>query len=282
MKKLEGKVALVTGVSSRMSMGHAVALRLANEGADIVVVDKYKVPRSGSAADKDWGGMDSVVAEIGSTGRKALPILADINNGQEVDKAVAEAVEKMGKIDIMVHCAAIRGPMGVELTDLSESEWRSVIAVNLTGSFLISTAVARSMKARDEGGKMVLIASLAGNRAVPGSGSYAASKWGVIGLAKTLALELAKHKIYVNAINPGHFPTNLRDDTYIKLAKEEGITPDEARARFDQRAIKTIPIGRIGDTKDIADLALFLVSDQSDYITGQAIDICGGVGLVQG
>jgi NAD(P)-dependent dehydrogenase (short-subunit alcohol dehydrogenase family) len=282
MKKLEGKVALVTGVANKMSMGHAVALRLANEGADVVVVDKYKLPRSASAADKGWGGLDSVVAEIKATGRKAMAVLADINNEQEVDKAVAEAEKKLGKIDILVHCAAIRGPMGVQLLDLPESDWRTVIDVNLTGSFLVSKAVARSMRARGKGGKIVLIASLAGNRGVPGSGAYSASKWGVIGLTKTLAMELAKDKIYVNAINPGHFPTNLRDDTYIEWAKREGITPDEARAKFDQQAVKKVPLGRIGDTKDIADLVVFLVSDQSDYIVGQAIDICGGVGLVQG
>ena len=281
MKKLEGKVALVTGVANRLSMGHAVALRLANEGADVAVVDKYKVPRSGSAADKDWGGLDSVAAEIKSTGRKTLAVLADINNSQEVDKAVAEVEKKLGKIDILVHCAAIRGPMGVDIADLSESVWRTVIDVNLTGSFLIAKAVARSMRARGKGGKMVLISSLAGNRGVPGNGAYSASKWGVIGLAKSMAIELAKYKIYVNVINPGTFPTNLRDDFYIEWAKKEGITPDEAKEKHNEQMVKRIPLGRIGDTKDIADLVVFLVSDQSDYIVGQAIDICGGWGLMQ-
>jgi NAD(P)-dependent dehydrogenase (short-subunit alcohol dehydrogenase family) len=282
MQKFEGKVAVVTGVANKLSMGHAVALRLANEGADVAVIDKYKVPRSGSAADEGWGGLDSVAAEIESTGRKALAILADINNGQEMDKAVAEAEEKLGKIDILVHCAAIRGPMGVDIADLSESVWRTVIDVNLNGSFLIAKAVARSMKAGGKGGKIVLISSLAGNRGVPGNGAYAASKWGVIGLAKSMAIELAKDKIYVNVINPGTFPTNLRDDFYIEWAKREGITPDEAKEKHNEQFVKRVPLGRIGETKEIADLVVFLVSDQSDYIVGQAIDICGGWGLVQG
>jgi len=281
MKIFEGKVALVTGVANKQSMGHAVALRLAKEGADVALVDRYKVPRSSSAADEGWGGLDSVATEVESTGRKALVVLADITNSQEVDKAVAETVGKMGKIDIMVNCAAIRGPVTTQLADLSESDWRTIIDVNLTGAFLTAQVVARSMITRGEGGKIVLISSLAGNRGVPGSGAYCASKWGVIGLMKTLAMEVAKDKIYVNAINPGTFPTNLRDDFYIEWAKAEGITPDEAKEKHNKQMVKKIPLGRIGDTKDIVDLVVFLVSDQSDYIVGQAIDICGGWGLVQ-
>jgi NAD(P)-dependent dehydrogenase (short-subunit alcohol dehydrogenase family) len=172
--------------------------------------------------------------------------------------------------------------MTTHLVNLSEGDWRTVLDVNLTGSFFISTAVAKSMVARGNGGKIVLISSLAGNRGVPGSGAYCASKWGVIGLAKTLALELAKYKINVNALNPGSFGTQLRDENYAQLAEAEGIPLNEFRERFDKQMIGRVPLGRMGTTEDIADLVLFLVSEHSSYITGQAIDICGGWGQVQG
>ena len=282
MNSLKGKVALVTGVAAKRGMGHGVALRLAGEGADVVVVDKYAAPRSLFPGDEGWGGLNEVVAEVESLGSKGLAVVADISNNQEVDAGVTKAIEKFGRIDILVHCAAIRGPMTTPLVKLSEGEWRTVLDVNLTGAFLISTAVAKNMVARGEGGKIVLISSLAGNRGVPGSGAYCASKWGVIGLVKTLALELATYKINVNALNPGTFGTHLRDENYLQLAQAEGITLSEFRERYDKQMAAKVPLGRMGTPEDIADLVLFLVSDHSSYITGQAVDICGGWGLVQG
>jgi NAD(P)-dependent dehydrogenase (short-subunit alcohol dehydrogenase family) len=282
MNSLNGKVALVTGAAARRSMGHGVALRLAGEGADVVMVDKNATPRSLFSEDKGWEGLNSVVTEVEAKGRKGLAVVADISKEQEVDAAVAKALERFGRVDMLVHCAAIRGPMTTPLVELSGGDWRTVLEVNLTGAFLISKAVARRMIARGEGGKIVLVSSLAGNRGVPGSGAYCASKWGVLGLVKTLALELAKHKINVNALNPGTFDTHLRDENYAQLAKAEGIPLNEFRERFDRQMIGRVPLGRMGTPEDIANLVLFLVSDQSSYITGQAVDICGGWGLVHG
>jgi NAD(P)-dependent dehydrogenase (short-subunit alcohol dehydrogenase family) len=282
MNSLNGKVALVTGAAARRSMGHGVALRLAGEGADVVMVDKNATPRSLFSEDKGWEGLNSVVTEVEAKGRKGLAVVADISKEQEVDAAVAKALERFGRVDMLVHCAAIRGPMTTPLVELSGGDWRTVLEVNLTGAFLISKAVARRMIARGEGGKIVLVSSLAGNRGVPGSGAYCASKWGVLGLVKTLALELAKHKINVNALNPGTFDTHLRDENYEQLAKAEGIPLNEFRERFDRQMIGRVPLGRMGTPEDVANLVLFLVSDQSSYITGQAVDICGGWGLVHG
>ena len=282
MNSLRGKVALVTGAASKRSMGRGVAGRLAGEGANVVVVDKYAVPRSFSPQDEGWRGLEAVVAEIEALGREAMAVTADIGHRQEVDAALAKALKKFSKIDILVHCAAIRGPMTTPLVKLAEEDWRTVLDINLTGAFFMATAVARSMIDRGEGGKMVLVSSLAATIGVPGSGAYCASKWGVLGLVKTLALELAKYKINVNAINPGTFSTNLRDENYVQLARSEGITADEFRARYDKQMIDKVPLGRVGTTEDIADLALFLSSDVSSYITGQAVDICGGWGLLHG
>jgi NAD(P)-dependent dehydrogenase (short-subunit alcohol dehydrogenase family) len=277
MNSLEGKVTLVTGAASKRSMGHAIALRLAREGANVVIVDKYAAPRSLFPGDEGWGGLDAEVAEIESLGREALAMVVDISNSQEVDKAVAKALKKFKKIDILVHCAAIHGPATTPIAELAEEDWRTILDVNLTGAFLISKAVAKSMIGRGEGGKIVIFASMAGTHGVPGSGAYCASKWGVIGLVKTLALELAPHKINVNAINPGAIVTNIMDEAFAKIAEAQGITWDEARERDHEKMSAGIPLGRMGTTDDIAELVLFLVSDQSSYITGEAIGIGGGL-----
>jgi 3-oxoacyl-[acyl-carrier protein] reductase len=282
MNIFKGKVALITGAAAKRGMGRGVAMKFAAEGAKVVVLDKYIVSPSFSAADKDWGGLNTVVSEIQAQGGEALAVTADINNIKEVEAAVAKATGKFGRIDALVHCAAIRGPMTTPLVKLTEQEWRTILDINLTGSFVVATAVARTMIERKQGGKIVLISSLAGNRGVAGSGAYAASKWGVLGLMKSLAIELAKDKINVNAINPGSFGTNLRDENYEQMAKAEGMSTDEFRAKYDKQMITRVPLGRMGVTEDIADLALFLSTDASSYITGQDIDICGGWGLIQG
>src|SRR4030042_1851388 len=224
MNSLKDKVAFITGAASKRGMGRAIALRLAGEGADIRVVDKFSAPQSHFPGDEGWGGLNAVVAEVKSLGKEALAIVADTNNSKEVAKAIAKTMVTKGK-----------------------------------------------------GGKIVLVASLGGVKGMPGSAGYCASKFGVIGLVKTLALELASYKINVNAISPGTVITNLRDSFHIEKGQAESITIDEAIKRDYQKLTEGIPLGRVGTTEEIADLALFLVSDQSKYITGEAINITGGV-----
>jgi NAD(P)-dependent dehydrogenase (short-subunit alcohol dehydrogenase family) len=277
MKSLEGKVALVTGASSKRGMGHAIALRFAREGADVTVVDKIPAPQSLFPGDEGWGGLDEIVTEIEALGRKGLAVVADLSSSQEVDTTVAKALEKFGQIDILVHCAATRGPVATPVAELAESDWRTILDINLTGAFLVSKAVAKSMLSKGQGGKIVHIASLAGTRGVPGSGAYCASKWGVIGLVKTMAIELAPNNINVNAINPGGIITNLRDQAFAQMAKEQSVSWEEARDRDWAKMISGIPMGRLGTTDEIADLAFFLASDQSSYITGETVNISGGI-----
>jgi NAD(P)-dependent dehydrogenase (short-subunit alcohol dehydrogenase family) len=276
MGSLDGKVALITGAASKRGMGHAIALRLAGEGADVVVFDKNPTPKSLFSGDEGWGGLDAVVAEIKSLGKKALAVVVDVSHGQEVAAAVAKILKELGRIDILVHCAAIRGPVGTPAIELDEKDWRAVVDVDLTATFLISKAVAKSMVARGEGGRIVILASLAGTHGVAGSAAYSAAKYGVIGLTKSLALELAKYKINVNAINPGMIITNLRDEAFAEMAEAQGITLDEARERDYQKVSTSIPMGRLGTPEEVADLAFFLVSDLSTYITGETIGISGG------
>ncbi|MGD0794818.1 MAG: SDR family NAD(P)-dependent oxidoreductase [Dehalococcoidales bacterium] len=276
MKNLKGKVAIVTGAASKRGMGHAIALKLADEGADVVITDKLMAPRSLFPGDEGWGGLDAEVAEIKALGREGLAIMADISKSSEIDIIMGKTLKKFGKVDILVHCAAIRGPVGKPAVELSESEWRAILDINTTGAFLISKAVARSMIEKGQGGRIVLIASQAGTHGVPGSAAYCVSKYGVIGLVKTLAIELGPHKINVNAINPGAIITNLRDESFEKMSQVQGISWDEARKKDYARISANIPLGRLGTPEEVADLAYFLVSDLSTYLTGETIGVTGG------
>jgi meso-butanediol dehydrogenase / (S,S)-butanediol dehydrogenase / diacetyl reductase len=277
MDSLAGKVALVTGAGSKRGMGHAVTLKLAAEGANLVILDKLTAPDSLFPGDESWSGLEAEIAEIDVLGREAQAIVADITSSREVDEAVSKAIIRFGGIDILVNCAGIRGPVGIPAHELTDQDWRTLIDVNLHGSFFISRAVARNMVARGKGGKIVLISSMAGMKGAPGSSAYAASKHGVIGLAKSMALELAKNRINVNAICPGAFVTNLRDQAFSQMGKSQGITSEEARQADYKKASSAIPMGRLGTPEEIADLVYFLVSEQSKYITGEAIVIGGGI-----
>ena len=277
MNSLKGKVALVTGVASKSSIGHAVALKLAGEGANIVVLDKYAVPQNLIAEETGWGGLNDVVAEIKSQGSEALAVTANIASSEEVNAAIAKALETFKKIDILVHCAGIRGPVSTPMIDIAEEEWKSVVDINLNGTFIISQAISRNMVERGDGGKIVIIASMGGVKGMSGSSPYCASKFGTIGLVKSLALELAQYNINVNAVNPGAVTTNLRDNYYKEVAEAEGITIEEARDRHNEKSVGAIPLARFGTPEDIARLVLYLVTDESSYITGEAINISGGI-----
>ncbi len=274
---LKGKVAVVTGVGTKRGMGHAIALRLAGEGADVVVLDKFAAPKSLFAGDEGWRGLEEEVEEIKALGRDALAVTADISSKEETANAIETILEKFGRIDILVNCAAIRGTPNVQIIDGDEDEWKTIFDINLLGSFIIAKYVARHMVQRGGGGKIVLFASLAGREGVKASAAYAASKWGVIGLVQSLAKELASHQINVNAVCPGMIITNLRDRWIEEGAKRAGITTEEFRRNEYETAGKHVPIGRMGTPEDIANVVSFLVSENSDYMTGQSLNVCGGI-----
>lgn len=276
MKSLEGKVALITGAGNKRSMGHQITLRLAREGANVAVNDICSVPKSLFPGDENWGGLDEVVQETKALGSEALAVVADVSSSRDVDKMVSETLEKFGKIDILVHCAATHGPMATKVVDLDEEAFKRIQAVNVTGTFLVSKAVARHMIKNGEGKKIVIFSSLAGTSGMPGIAGYVASKWSIIGLAKSLALELAPYHINVNVINPGMVFTNITDEYFTAMAEADGTTWEEARKKNHAMVSSRNPWGRIGTTEEIADLVFFLVSGQSNYITGQAINISGG------
>jgi NAD(P)-dependent dehydrogenase (short-subunit alcohol dehydrogenase family) len=274
---LEGKVAVVTGAAAKRGMGHAIALRLASEGADVVVLDKFSAPKSLFTGDEGWRGLEEEVEEIEALGREALALMVDISDKEETAKGIEAILERFGRIDILVNCAGIRGTPNVAVIDGDEDEWKRMFDVNLLGSFIIAKYVAKHMVQRGGGGKIVLFASLAGREGVKANAAYAASKWGVIGLVQSLAKELAPHQVNVNAICPGMIITNLRDHWIEEGAKASGITTEEYRKLEYEKGAKMIPIGRMGTTDDIADVTSFLVSKHSDYVTGQSFNVCGGI-----
>ncbi len=280
-EELKGKVCLVTGAGSIRGMGRAICRRFGKYGAKVVAVDREMAPKSVWPGEENWRGMEVVMEEVKAAGGEGIAVVGDISKSKDVDSIVKQAMDKYGRIDIFVQCVGIRGPMATPIVELDDATWQRQLDINLTGPFMLAKAITKVMIPDPKGKKMVFIASLAGSRGYVGSAGYCASKHGVIGLAKTLALELAEYKINVNIISPGAFDTNLRDESVAARAKAAGITVAEMLENQKKNPPPAgggpkIPLGRLGTPEDIADLVLFLVTDQSSYITGQEVRIDGG------
>jgi len=243
---LKGKTAAITGASR--GIGRAIALDLAEQGANIVV--NY----SGSEA-KAY----EVVEEIKQMGGNAIAVRANVAYMEEVQAMMKESLEQFGTIDILVNNAGItRDNL---LMRMKEDEWDDVININLKGVFNTTKAVTRQMM-KQRSGRIINIASIVGVSGNPGQANYVAAKAGVIGLTKTTARELASRHINVNAIAPGFITTDMTD----KLNEE-----------VKTEMLKQIPLARFGDAKDIASVVSFLASEKSAYITGQTIHVDGGM-----
>jgi len=246
--KLDNKTAIVTG--ARRGIGRTIALALAKEGANVIVSD---------ISQEDC---QKVVTEIEGLGRKGLALECNVTSRAEVEDMVTRTVAEFGKVDILVNNAGIISfkPF-LELTD---EDWDNTLNVNLKGQFLCARAVAKEM-AKNKWGRIINIASISSGGcgiAFPLIAHYTASKGGVMALTEALAVELTPQGINVNAICPGAIDTDM-----VKGVKESGQL---------ERLLVRIPKGRLGQPEDIANLAVFLASDESDYISGAAIVIDGG------
>lgn len=278
MYDLRGKVALVTGAAGMRGMGRAIAVKLGAGGARVVVTDTSDALRSltPEARAAGWRGLDSVVDELQAAGTDGFAVDCDITDSSAVNTMVAAAFERFGKIDILVNNAAISGPVDVHAANLDDAVWNKVLQINLSGPFFVSRAVARHMIEQREGGKIINIASWVAKTGVAGMAAYCAAKAGLLSLTQTMALELARHNVRVNAVCPGGFPTDLNYDRIARLAAEKGISIDDARQEHIASFGARVPFGRPGDVREIADVAAFLASDHSSYVTGQAINVDGG------
>jgi glucose 1-dehydrogenase len=260
--RLQGQIAIVTGSSS--GIGKAVALAIAAEGASVVV--NYP----GGSPD----AANQVADEIKSTGGKAIVILADVSNEDDVKKMFAKTIETYGTVDILVNNAGLQ--RDAALVDMTLAQWKFVLDVNLTGQFLCAREAAREFLRRGvvpakskAAGKIICMSSV--HEVIPWAGhcNYAASKGGVMMLMKSMAQELAPHKIRVNSIGPGAIKTPINRSAWE--------TPEAER-----KLLTLIPYGRVGEPMDIGLAAVWLASDESDYVTGTTLFVDGGMTLYPG
>jgi sorbitol-6-phosphate 2-dehydrogenase len=255
---LNDQVALVTG--SAQGLGQAICLRLAQEGAHVVVADINFEGAQQTA--------DAIAAE---TGRRTLAVKVDVTKEEDVAAAMDRVIETFGHLDI---CVSNAGVLIAEAVDEFPAEkWRFVIDVNLVGYFLVAKHAARVMKPR-RSGVIIQINSKSGKKGSYKSSAYAASKFGGIGLTQSLALELAEDNIRVNAICPGNLLDSplWQDSLYAQYAKKWGITEEEVRKRYTDQ----VPMKRGCSYQDVTNVVVFLASEQSSYMTGQAINVTGG------
>ncbi len=244
--RLAGRTALVTGAGK--GLGRAIALGFAGAGADVVLMARTR-------AD-----LEAVAREVETLGRQALVAVADATDSRQVNAVVEQAVARFGRIDVLAHAAggSLRKP-SVEVTD---EEWDGVIAANLSSTFKVCRAVGRHMLAQG-GGSIINLSSTAGVRGRAGNAPYSAAKAAVINLSRALAMEWAPKGVRVNVLAPGRFLTPLT---------EAEMSVPEKYAAF----VRQVPLGRIGQPEEIQDIAVWLASDASAYVTGSTITLDGG------
>jgi len=246
MNRLQDKTAIVTGGSR--GIGEAVALRLAQEGADVAV-----------CASRSVDAAENVARKIRDLGRQGMAMKADVSQTEDVDALIKEVLSAWGKIDILVNNAGVTRDNLI--MRMKEDEWDAVLDINLKGAFRCTKAVTRPMmKAR--AGRIINISSVVGVMGNAGQINYAASKSGLIGLTKSVAKELAARGITANAVAPGFIPTEMTD----------GLTED-----VSEKLIEQIPLGTLGKPEDIAAAVAFFASDDAAYITGQVLVVDGGM-----
>ena len=242
---LQGKVAFVTGGSR--GIGRACALVLAEAGADVAV------------GGRDEARLSAVAAEIEGLGRKALPVSVDLTQPDRIKSAFEQVMSAFGRLDVLVNNAGVTRD-GL-LLRMKPQDWSEVLQTNLTATFLCTQAAVRIML-RQRYGRIVNLSSVVGLTGNAGQANYVASKAGIIGLTKTVAQEVAKRNITVNAVAPG----------FVDTAMTQALS-EAARAKLLER----IPMGRVGLDREIAQGVRFLASDEAGYVTGQVLHINGGL-----
>jgi len=250
MGRLDGRVAFVTGAGR--GIGAATALRLAEDGARVVL------------ADIDLEGCQQVAAEIEQAGSQALAIFCNVADREAVEAAVAQGVERFGRLDILVNNAGVlRDNL---LFKMSDDDWETVMNVHLKGAFLCSRA-AQAHMVRQKYGRIISLSSVSalGNR---GQANYSTAKAGLQGLTRTLAIELGPFGVTANAVAPGFIDTEMTRAT----ARRQGHDPQQVI----EMASKSIPVRRVGQPRDVANVICFLASEESSYVTGQIIYVAGG------
>ncbi len=256
MRRFEGKVAVITGAAS--GIGQACALRFAQEGAHVVCLDF------------NAAGNEETAAQCRAAGAGTLTFRCDVTRAEEIQSAVDAATAKWGRIDILVASAGIY--TGSPLPEVSLQQWQRLIDINLTGVFLSNKAVAPIFM-QQRSGSIINISSMAGKTSFTASAEYSAAKSGVIGLTRAVAMDLAAYGATCNAICPGNTLTDMVRNVADKVGGRDGLSGQQW---LDLRA-KDCPMKRLAEPWEIAGVAAFLASNDSRYITGQAIEVDGGM-----
>jgi len=272
MDRFKGKVALVTGVGRTTGIGAGIARRFANEGADVTIsdicADYEDAPGYGMGS---WEQLNKTADGLRAMGVRAAAIRCDVTSGDEVEAMLEQTVSELGRIDILVNNAG-GSPGAAPVMMMEEWAWRKTLEINATGTFLCSKAAAQRMLAQGDGGKIVNLSSRTAKTPTVYLAAYIAAKQAVIGLTRTMAIELAPFNININAVCPGYIDTEMMREGHEKMAEAAGVTVDEIVAE----KLKNIPLGRGGTPEDVAGVVAFLCSDDAAYMTGQAINITGG------
>jgi NAD(P)-dependent dehydrogenase (short-subunit alcohol dehydrogenase family) len=252
MKRLEGKVALITGAGK--GIGEGIARRFADEGAAVGVLD----------INRDW--CESVAADIRQAGGQAIPLLCDIRDEQQVARAVDQVTQAFGPITVLMNNAAVM-PSG-RLHETSPEDFDRCVSVNLRGTYLVNRAVIPGMLANGEG-SIIHMASITGVRGLPGVAVYSATKGALIALTRAMSTDYARYGIRVNAVSPGTIDSPMLHNF---LAAQSH--PKELREAFDEMH----PIGRVGTIAEVANVVVFLASDEASFVTGSNYEVDGGLG----
>jgi meso-butanediol dehydrogenase/(S,S)-butanediol dehydrogenase/diacetyl reductase len=274
MSGLKGKVALCTGSGRPGGLGEAILARLAREGCRVVVSDLGHAPAGLDGANLASSADAEQVAEgLRSAGAEVLTVPLDVRDEAQVEAAVARTAEVFGRLDILVNNAGI-GFLMEPLLETSREHWQTVLDVNLMGAFLCTKHAARQMVRQGQGGRIVNVASQAAKSGHAHMAAYTASKHGMVGLTRSAAMELGPHGITVNAVCPNHVTTGLGSAQNEYFARLRGFASVEEYVA-DMR--RRIPLRREGLPNDTAEAVAFLCSDAAEYVTGEAMNVSGGI-----
>jgi len=255
--RFKDKSVIVTG--GGRGIGRAIAIAFAKEGADITISSFTEGPAEETR---------DIIKKLG---KEVELVKMDVRIKQDCERLVKAAVKRFGKLDIAVNNAGVSTMNWA--VDLTEEEWDFNMDVNAKGVFLCCQAEVKQFIKQGKGGKIVNIASLAGKRPAQLLSHYAASKFAVLGFSKSLAAEVARYKINVNMVCPGLVKTSMQEREIAWEAKLKGLSEDEVREEY----VKSIPLGRLEEPEDVAKVTLFLASEDTDYMTGQAVNVTGGM-----
>ncbi|MFN5692009.1 MAG: SDR family NAD(P)-dependent oxidoreductase [Bacteroidota bacterium] len=273
MYQLQNKVAIVTGSGRHKGIGEAIVLRLAAEGCRVVISDIGQAKGNEFAAEHIGvtGEMQEIADACRALGAEVLTLPCDVRSEAECSQLIEKTVAHFGQVDILVNNAGV-GYLMEPFTEFKESSWDAVLDVNLKGAFLCSKHAAIQMIRQGVGGSIVNIASQAAKSGFPFAAAYTASKHGLVGLTRSNAVELGKHKIRVNAVCPNHITTGLGHWQNSFFSEKLGLD----YTTYLQSIVQKNPLGRTGLTEDIAKAVAFLCSEEAAYITGEAMNVSGG------